>query len=60
MKRYENIFNRFSSKLKISGDYDATNINFECLRSSIDYFEEKCSKFSDYGLSFMKYLSHAC
>ena len=60
MSKYEQIFRRFSEKLKVSGEYDVKKINFECLKTSVDHFEAKCERFSDFGLGFIKYFSHAC
>jgi legumain len=60
MKMFEGIFKKFSETLKVSGAYDAHNINFDCLKTSVDGFEAKCGKFTDFGLGFIKYLAHAC
>ena len=60
MQKYDNVFSQFSRTLKVSGDYDAKKINFECLKASVDHFETKCEKFSDFGLGFIKYFAHAC
>ena len=42
MQRYEAIFKHFAEKLNLSGTYDAYNINFECLKGSVDGFEARC------------------
>ena len=60
MSKYEHIFKSFSEKLNVSGKYDVKKINFECLKASVDHFEAKCERFSDFGLGFIKYFSHAC
>jgi hypothetical protein len=60
MQRYDSIFNSLGKSLSVTGTYDASIINFECLRTTIDTFEEKCGKFSDYGLGFIKFLAEAC
>lgn len=60
MKRYQDVFEKMSLALGVSGDYNANEINFECLRSTVDGFEARCGKFTDYGLGFIKYLSQAC
>lgn len=60
MKKYDEVFNEFAKKLEINGEYNAKEINFDCLRESIDSFEAKCGKFSDYGLGYIKYIAHAC
>lgn len=46
--------------MEVNGAYDAYNINFECLKTSIDAFEAKYERFSDYGLGYIKYIAHAC
>ena len=60
MQRFEAIFSRFSTELSVSGHYDPKIIDFECLKPSVNGFEDKCGKFTDYGLGFIKYLAHAC
>ena len=60
MSRYEITFKAFSQKLKVSGAYDPYHINFECLEASLDGFEAKCEKITDFGLGFVKYIAHAC
>ena len=60
MRRYDEIFANFAEKMKVNGSYNPKEINFECLRNSIDTYEEKCGKFSDYGLDKIKYIAHAC
>jgi hypothetical protein len=54
MANYDSTFNKFDATLKLTGHYSAENINFECLRTSIDTYEAKCGKFTDYGLMFVK------
>ena len=60
MKTYDSIFKHFKESLQVSGEYDAHNINFDCLKTTIDAFEAKYERFSDYGLSYIKYIAHAC
>lgn len=60
MANYDSTFSKFDTTLKLTGNYDAENINFECLRTSIDTYEAKCGKFTDYGLMFAKNFAEAC
>ena len=60
MKTYDSIFKHFSATLHVSGEYDAHNINTECLKTTIDTFEAKYERFTDYGLGKLKYIAHAC
>ena len=60
MQRLDRTFGGVSTKLDVDGDYNAENINFDCLRTTVDSYEAKCGKFSDYGLGFIKYLAQAC
>jgi hypothetical protein len=60
MRKYDQTFNKFAASLSINGNYDAKEINFECLRESINSYEAKCGKFSDYGLGYIKYIAQAC
>jgi len=60
MQKLDSTFNILNKKLSLTGVYDSANINFECLRETIDSYEQKCGKFSDYGLSFVKHFAEAC
>ena len=60
MAKYESIFKKFVEKLHLKGEHDVSKINFECLKASVDHFEAKCEKFTDFGLGFIKHFSHAC
>jgi len=60
MQKYDNLFNVFSKKLNVDGQYDAGNINFDCLRASIDGFEGRYGRFTDYGFGFIKFIAKAC
>ena len=61
MQSYQNFFNSFLIDIiGINKKYDAYNINFECLKQSIDYFESKQGKFSDFGLMYISKLARAC
>lgn len=63
MKSYELVFEEFNSLFNnelILKDYDATNIQYDCLKESIDYFESKNGRLSDYGLTYIKYIARAC
>jgi hypothetical protein len=60
MQAYDTAFKLFNAKLELNGEYDSANINFECLRTVIDTHEQKCGKFSDYGLQFVKNMAEAC
>ena len=60
MKQYDDSFNRFAAALSLRNTYDPANINFDCLRNSIHFYEDKCGKFSDYGLMYIKNIAEAC
>lgn len=60
MQRLDNIFGVLSKKLNIDGNYNAEKINFVCLRTTIDSYESKCGKLSDYGLGYIKYFAQGC
>lgn len=63
MKEYEQIFTNFEftfSGEQIIKAYDASNIQFECLKASIDYFESKHGRFSDFGLKFIGHFARGC
>ena len=63
MKFYDRIFEHlnysFNSQLS-DREYDAKNIQFDCLKETIDHFEVKNGRTSDYGFIYMKYLVKAC
>ena len=59
---YDDIFIHFNDQITgiANKKYDANKINFECLKESIDHFESKHGRFSDYGLGKIKFLARAC
>jgi hypothetical protein len=44
----------------LEGDHEVENINFDCLKNVVESYEEKCGKFSDYGLKFVRNFARAC
>jgi len=46
-------------KLKVLGEKN-DNIQFECLRNSVNHFKLVCQNFSEYTLKYVQYLSIAC
>lgn len=63
MKVYDRIFEQFESffeKGVFAQKYDAKSINFDCLKESIDTFEGKHGRLSDYGLKYIAHLARAC
>lgn len=60
MQRLDLTFSKLAKKLHLVGDYSVKNINFDCLRSIMDSYEEKCGRLSDYGLTYVKYFVEAC
>jgi hypothetical protein len=63
MKEYDRIFQHFESFFEngvFAHKYDAKNINFDCLKESIDTFEGKHGRLSDYGLKYIAHFARAC
>ena len=50
MKQYDSAFNKMSKKLSLKGTYSAEHLNFDCLRKTIDHYEQK----------FVKIFAEAC
>ena len=36
------------------------NIQFECLRNSVNFYKETCGYFGEYTLKYVQYISIAC
>lgn len=62
MKQYDLIFEHFNElfERKLNSQYDAYNIQFDCLKASIDHFEGKHGRLSDYGLKYIAHFARAC
>lgn len=60
MQRYDSAFKNFNTDLKLNGEFDSANIDFECLREVVDSHEQQCGRLSDYGLQFVKNMAEAC
>lgn len=35
-------------------------MDYNCMRTVMDYYEQQCGRFSDYGLRYAKYFADAC
>ena len=60
MRNYDRTFKDFSTTLGVNGDYNPSEIHFDCLRAGVEAFESQCEPFSDYGLGKIKYIADAC
>merc|ERR1712150_238236 len=61
MKVVDTIFSEFAEKLELEilGETNE-NIQYECLRNSINYFKYQCGNWDEYTLKYAKYISVAC
>lgn len=58
MKDFDNIFSNIRNNYQLIGNiYDEYNINFDCLKTTIDYFEDNFKRFTDYGLIYVDILA---
>jgi len=57
MQLNDNIFYSVKQELGLIGEYNAQEINFDCLKGSIDYFEARCGKLSEYAYQYVKLLA---
>jgi hypothetical protein len=60
MQRIDDIFFHIIQKFKLTGQYSARHMNYECYRTVMNHHTEKCGLLSDYGLIFAKYYAEAC
>ena len=60
MQRQDKIYSKLIERYELDGDYDPKNIQFECLRNSIENLEGRCGRTTDYGLMYFKYIAQAC
>lgn len=60
MQHNDNIFYSLQSELHLTGEYQPESINFDCLKSSIDFFEARCGKMSEYAYQYVKYFAENC
>jgi len=60
MQRIDDIFFNVIHKLKLTGNYSARHMKYDCMRAVMDNHTEKCGRLSDYGLMFAKYYAEAC
>jgi hypothetical protein len=59
--RADHIFEMFSeNSYNLSDDTFPLPRNFECLKAMVKHTEEKCGRFSDYSLKYVKYLVKEC
>jgi hypothetical protein len=60
MQRIDSIFSKIARNLRLKGKYEAEQINFDCLRPTMEAYEKQCGRLSDYGLIYVKYFAEAC
>lgn len=60
MKKMDTFFATLKHRFNLKGVYDGKNIDFTCLRRSVDLFESRCAKLEDYNLQYMKYMVENC
>jgi len=55
------IFSKFANDLELNVSQEVNeNIQFECLRNSVNHYKLQCQNFSEYTLKYVKYLSAGC
>jgi hypothetical protein len=60
MQRFDNLFYLISQDLGLSGSLDPSRINFDCLKGSVAYVEQKCGKLSEYSYQYIRMLAENC
>jgi len=56
----DNIFYSLKTELNLTGEYKAESIDFDCLKSSMEFFEARCGKMSEYAYQYVKYFAENC
>lgn len=59
MQRLDSTFSALQKRLSLGSTYNP-DINFDCLRATVEAYEQKCGKLSDYGLQYVKHFAIAC
>ena len=60
IERFDRIFSRISSDLKLNVELDIKGIDFACYKPRIETFENICGRFSEYGFKYVKYIHFSC
>lgn len=60
MQSNDNIFYAIKTQLNLTGQYSPQDINFHCLKESIDYFESRCGKMSEYAYQYVRFFAENC
>ena len=60
MQLNDNIFYSVKHEIGLDGTYDVANINFDCLKDSMNYFEARCGKMSEYAYQYVKLFVESC
>ena len=60
MQRYDSSFNRLSVRLGLTGSYNDKDLQSECIKETFEKYEQKCGRFSDYGLKYVSNFAEAC
>jgi hypothetical protein len=60
MQHNDNIFYSIKNELNLTGDYKPEAIDFDCLKTSMEFFEARCGKMSEYAYQYVKYFAENC
>jgi len=60
MAKFDTLFADIQKQLKLTGIYESTRIDFDCLSRSIGVVEAGCGRLSDYALQYVKFLADHC
>lgn len=60
MQHNDNLFYSVRHELGLDGTYDVADIRFDCLKNSMEYFEQRCGKMSEYAYQYVKLLVENC
>lgn len=57
----DTLFREVAMKLNLSTeDIKVQNIEFSCLKNSVNFYKQNCENFSEYTLKYVKYLAGSC
>jgi len=60
IQTYDNVFSTLAQQFSLDVNAEVKNINFECLKQRVNFYEDVCGKFSDYGLKYVRTIQYTC
>jgi legumain len=60
IQQYDNIFTGLAEQFELNVNAPVKDIKFDCLKQRVNFYEDICGKFTDYGLKYVRTIQYTC